>query len=499
MTVMNIKNRILSSLLSVAMLVSMIPSTTFAYTNMTSSTAEPFSSTDTSGAGSADTSVTGVSQQGYQVNIYVFTEKKEDGEWDWTDAERLNKDGDIHLKMEDPAYTPNWWLEGSIYNQTTLGYSYDMMYSTYRSAGTMPYVVWDTTPDIGWDAANELQAYIKSSLQAAIDSGDDSDSAEQWLDYIDDISDKTLQQFGFALPYVDNENISPSTVGYTNVTSASGDLETYFSQPAVINELFEIAADYGAIDVDVYDFYSSTYQGQEAIYKIVIEPEIWRNIDGTLVPYTFRDVMSFPDSLSGTSSTAVRRLHLPLYWNATSAMRLTTIEEFLITEDGYLGSKGFSYGDSTASALNTTAMDLSNTLGVGVITSPDLDSPISEVIPQVIKTYVQVTGIDADGNFEYEYIAEPTVEYLTEGEQFEVIEGVQTNIPLALQDTSETVTLTKEDGSTVTGTAVLNDYLTTPISSNGDTSQITWIDEDLPVVNGTELEASGNYIVALGA
>ncbi len=484
---MKVRKRVLASVLSVALLLTLVPSNLFGATNMGNSTANPFSG-GIVGAGSADTAVTDVSQHGYQVNIWAFTEKTSDGEFDWTQGTKVNKSGDMHLKMQDVAYTPDWWLEGGIYEQTTLDYTYYDMLASYIDHD-FNYTIWDTTPKIGWSAVNSLNAEIETLLESALVSDPTNLSALQWLDYLDNIDGETLQEFGFSMAYTYNENNRPSGSGFTEVSSDSNALISYFSQPAVIQELFSIATDfYGAPNISVYDFYNGIYNGQEAVYKIEIQPEIWRNLDNTLVPYTFTDASMFPDTYNGDCSSVVVRLHLPLYWNATSAMALVDPEEYLITPDGYLGQNGFSWGQATADQLDTTSKNASNTLGIGVITSPTFGEV--EIYPQLVKTYVQVTEVHADGSYEFEYVGESTVETLTSSEDYLTIDGELTNIP-ANWGTSETVELATADGETVTGLAVLNDSFT---SSLYGVSSAEWIDSELPVIDGEEVAGTAQYI-----
>lgn len=255
-------------------------------------------------------------------------------------------------------------------------------------------------------------------------------------------------------------------------------LKSYFLSPVILNEIFYLTrrnqnADKGEISVKdflmgTYSYkyvdengFEQSYYSEKGMYKIYIEPVAYRayNDSDGLMCMSWRDMMLEHQSKNGKKNGFVSMNDFATQYS--NAFDLSEKDDSLQYNGVALGVKNGVFnrtGALSQSQVIPTAKDNSNTLGAAIITSPSLAAYIDFYEPEIIKTYVMLTGVNDDGTFKYEKIAKTRKEYL-DSNDFYMEKGFDdnghtkyymTNIPKIEQ-------IAKVDG----GTAYLNDILTT--------------------------------------
>ena len=279
-------------------------------------------------------------------------------------------------------------------------------------------------------------------------------------------------------------------------------VRSYFLNPTILkmisestNREDELAAGETAYTWDAEDFVLGTLRdstgnviSEQGQYKLIVEPCAFRMFDGVFGVRTYTDSVSqkveqLGDSYGGRDNP----MRLGTAWDTqTGSMRLTEPDSVLNVES----ISGKTIDQKWESARN----ELNSEYGKWVLTSPSLNSYPSNPQPQVVKTYIKVKSINADGTFNIE---DAEVETVIENATFSQTDerGNILNVPDF--STKETVQLTDKYGNKMAGTAFLNDSITVP-QSFSLTDEITWESGLTPTINGETLEPSGQNIVTYG-
>ena len=312
----------------------------------------------------------------------------------------------------------------------------------------------------------------------------------------------------FQLPFPSTMH-EKSTTGKNN---ASGEyLKSYFLNPLILNEISYMtrphSRDCGLWDV--YEFIRGTYRkgGTEEVvgqYKIYIEPvmfrkyEVGKNILHGVVSWHDLMTQSFQiiDENGGNKTYAYKGFISDIVsavGQIANAMMLEQPDESLIVDKGsglIVGSNGLSKQLSDNSnellanngwgskGIYTTFTDKTNTLGVSIVTSPStMGSPMR---PNVIKTYVTISGVDEDGTVHYSKAAD-TVSHGLAPDDFILDEQGNLTVHPKI----------KYLETTEMGTAILNDIFTTPydLTISQDTK---WL--DTPLITDVTISNSANIL-----
>ena len=465
--------------------------------------------------------------------------------WDSTDKNECFQIGrniyfrDSYLAMKSGSrVSPDFWGKGNIFELTTLGKKWGQTKGTSRR-DTFAYFAMDTytsmtnskadyfngttASELGttygiYGSKNFAEEYAEEYLGIDISTkeGFDELNAEHddwndgqialrdWINRIYDMNNPTNPDYtngariqtakDFDLPF------AKATKAPDGVIASSEYIKSFFLSPTVLNDIAYTTAT--KIDVPtwlVQDFITGRYQGKEGNraagvfqyeqgqYKIFIEPCMFRPYNGKNGVMTWREMMSEYlerlDKGEWGASTAVVNLGNAVTQIA-NALILERAEPVLKYNGESIQSSSLMGGDWGAPA-NIAKNDPTNGLGVGVVTSPSILS--YDPKPTIIKTYVQVTGVDSEGNIEYKQIANPILEqaklFYTEGQLREREDGTSgynytgdanalTNVP-NLEDSLEEFI----SNDSFVGRAVLNDVVSSIPELN---KNVTWVNELLP-------------------
>ena len=292
-------------------------------------------------------------------------------------------------------------------------------------------------------------------------------------------------------------------------------LRSYFLSPVILNEIFylsrlNVAGEKGEISVKdflvgtyKYEFVNEkgeleSYYNEKGEYKLYIEPVAYRAYNDTdgLMCMSWRDMMLEHQSKNGKKNGFVSMNDFATQFS--NAFDLAERDVSLQYNGVVLGEKNGTFkrtGPLAQSQVIPTAKDNLNTLGAAVITSPSLAAYIPFYDPEIISTYVMLTGVNEDGSFKYVKYADTdrdTADFYWRREYDE------NNVPKLY-----TTNIPKIDNEVEIngGTAYLNDIITTDklIDINSETE---WVNTD--IISGVtirdgedkrELRADSNDIV----
>lgn len=224
-----------------------------------------------------------------------------------------------------------------------------------------------------------------------------------------------------------------------------------------------------AEDFDTGKYIDSEGQTQYGLFKLFYEPITYFKVDGVNYAMTLRDAIAYSQVKSGFSSyfyTGINYL--------ANAVYLVDDEPAI---GMYANSSGKIYKGSadTKSGVYDKNSPMFKSMGVGVVTGGLREVPG----PEVVKTYVTVESVDADGTVHYKKAAETTIELA----EFNIDEmGNITQIPIFEN-------IEGAEG----GVAILNDIVSVDedmkISGNSE-----WTNSKLPTNVGVDLKPTAEDI-----
>lgn len=213
---------------------------------------------------------------------------------------------------------------------------------------------------------------------------------------------------------------------------------------------------------DAYD------QIQYGVFKLFYEPVSYIRVDSVNYAMTLRDAIAYSKVKSGFAS----------YFHSAIAYLANAV--YLVDDEPAIGMSANSTGKIYKGWSDTTAglekgQPLYDSMGVGVVTGGLRDIPG----PEVVKTYVTVESVDADGTVHYKKAAETTMELA----EFNIDDmGNITQIPIV-----------EEIEGAEGGVAVLNDIVS--VDEDMEISGASqWVNTKLPTDVGVELKASAEDI-----
>lgn len=512
---MKIKNRVLASILSVAMLVSMIPSSAFAasYANVTSVTASSATATGSGAAGYE--SLTNSAGWGYKITVMVaelLTVENGEATYDWENAVPV---GNTAYYKHDVGYYPDIYYNGSIFDMTTGNQTYtDYLQSPILGSVFDVVTLTEQASSASAEMAATNAAYYKE-YKAILDNYDKTTSEyasveyERLEDFLDRILDmdpdtsgnQVMDAENYKLPFQE-DNIGGQEDGLSEYggykTESTEFLKSYFLNPVILETISDTTGGNWSVD----DFVLGTYgDWEQCQFKIYVEPCLFRNCGSQgYTAMTWADATeeyrALNNGVPGTSGNKMFTALGAVMPYLGSMMVLAEDEPSLQVDGTYLQapSGSLSYytsGHLTKSdSIHVQGADATAGWGIGVFTGPSLTSSDYEPTPQIVKTYMIVESINADGSY---VVSEQTIESTIENATFYTDEDNNTtNLPI--YETTEGVVLMDTEGKIVEGTAYLNDSLTTPLTFTGS-EEIVWTEGMFPTIDGTEYEASGKNIV----
>ena len=423
-------------------------------------------------------------------------------------------------------FTPYFWNEDTIYDQTTRGIEYDRSNYNADKGNFYYYLLPSTVERTNEKMIEEVDSYYNFALDKLnlieqmgkkynADGSINKGYAELY-DFISRMYDMNQENKELYKTYDSkyllnssnkkryfSRNSFPAPFGTALVGKDEGEsaeyIKSYFLNPHTINNLIWTAfiSEREKLNNDliteetfeqkylsVYDFVygrymdnswevrSDDYEDLDYVfprgqYKVFIEPVDFRYYAGTYGVMSWRDMM-LEYQQKGNNRTPVYSIKTAVQGLA-DCLALEKEEKALHVNGTVLGAgnnlSNF-IGDTKGweSRVVSTAQDFTNTLGVGVVTSASINAFIPPLTPNVIKTYVEVDKIDEYGNVTFKKSKNTTVEPAT------FIFGQ--NIP----GFSQTEIISGENGMMK---AVLNDVIT--VDGNLEINEMSeWINTDLP-------------------
>lgn len=487
------------------------------------------------------------------IDEVASTPEKPVYKWDSTDSSECFQIGeniyfrDSYLALDNGTLvSPSVWGKGNVFSLTTQGrlwsetrangridtFRYYATESTVKDGNTKTdYFNGNTAAEAGTEygcfgSKNFAISYAKEYLNLDIsdpavlqtlaedhpDWNDGQKSLQDWINRIFDMSNPSNPNYSSGDRIQRNTDIelpfAAATKAKDGVIESAEYIKSYFLNPTILNQIAyttATCADYPTWLVE--DFILGRYQGWEGNreagefqfekgqYKIFIEPCMFRPYYGANGVMTWREMMS----------EYLERINVGEWGSSTAVVNLgnaiTQVANALILEEGDpvlkvngqpIQSSSLMGGDWDAPA-NIAKNDPTNGLGVGIVTSPSLNSYPQG--PTIIKTYVQVTSIDEEGNIEYKQIANPVIEqadkFYIESELQAIDEGTSgynytgdgnaiTNVPNLEDDIEEYI-----QNDEFVGKAVLNDIVSSIPQLN---KNVSWVNELLPRDDVTQLQ-----------
>jgi len=412
----------------------------------------------------------------------------------------------LYLKTNSgQAVSTDFYNTDSIYSQTTLGYDYTHGLNTV-SSGTSDFI-YLPTEYIYTPGATATTDFYKNSLEIIkpffsllpfdkpIAQWSDGDlGLYDWIARIYNMNDVSKVDFskinpqtmeysgelGEILKTKDDYQVPYAAATKSKITGAIKDVEyikSYFLNPNILNQIaYSSRPDwYDKYNCGVwqpYDFVLGTLNYiqkdgsvesfERGQYKIFIEPVMFRNLPKKIGVMSWRDMMLEHEAKGGTwdCGSVVGNIAVALP-EVANALKLSEVDNSLV--DKRTGKfLELSQDIPDENSVAPTAKNTANGLGIGVLSSPSLNS--YSKLPNVIKTYVEIDSIDANGNVTFKKSAPTTVEEAT------FIFGM--NIP----GFNQSEIINGEDGIKK---AVLNDVIT--LDGNLDINEDSeWVNSQLP-------------------
>lgn len=513
--------RLLSLFLVLMMIITSLPITVFAESQFAN-----FSGASTvipagSGNGNKDWTSDMSSMYGYKISVWYAEMKpgtEKNPEYCWGNDNKSFQVGRTlfwrnrpMLKTDDKTpVTPAFWNVDTIYDQTTRGKAYSNGLKKYKTSDFRYEVINNSTIGTTLDKleglviGDSINAYKGYLTTNSATENEGQKALRDWFNRIVDMNYKASDGVGniqdyesayknskglrlgsnaetFRLPY---QKIMLANEKKSETYYDSEYIKSYFLHPYILNAIswFSKPEDSKNGLWSVQNFIEGTYtngayKSEQGQYKIFIEPFMMRPYNKSRGIMTWRDMVSEYKANGYASKGAIGQIWMGVYQLA-NAFRLERSDLSLKVNDTPL--QVTPEIKNTDEVRNVAKNEL-NGLGVGVLTSPSLFSYETPRRPEIIKTFVEITGVDKNGNVKYETVAPTRMGYAA----FDVTEsGNITNIA--------SIEAIESDG--YNGFGVLNDIFTTDKQLSINKESTVWENTDLPKNIGYDLSLTADDI-----
>lgn len=514
--------RLTSLLLTLVMVLTMLPTNVFgaqdsSWGNMFSGGYKVIPS---GGGGSGAGYINNLnSMNGYKISVWYapMTGSDKDGEpiYDW-DKSATQIGETVYFRrdfLQDTSgnyVEPAFYNVNNIYSQTTLGYSWEEGYTRSNMSGGKDFVYYatagqDTDASLYGDiwSLNMRQVNAYKSLLGTDPSKDNGGQKglRDWIARMANMENpssvnvntfdfdtkptqsssarKMLSASDFQLPF-------PSAMKDKKSNESGEYIKSYFLNPFVLNQISYVTrpsyATGGLWQVDDFLKGRIEYKNEagnivkheQGQFKVFIEPVMFRPYKGVLGVMSWRDMMLEHKAKGSTwnNGSAISAIAIAVP-QISNALKLSVPDETLKVNGKLLEVTPDIKRDTEVAGV---AANETNGLGVGVITSPSLNSYAG---PEILKTYVMIDSVDASGNVTYKKAAESVKETAV----FELdSQGNTTKVPV----------FEKIEGA-VSGEALLNDVVSTgkdfTLSEKSE-----WVNTALPTGIGVDLKTTAEDI-----
>ena len=433
---MKLSKQIISLLLVIVMVIGLLPYSAFADTGNNGETG--YEDQGNGGSGTATWSIPGRDYWGVRFSLYFSEDKTgKDG------FEPVGKT--IDTCMTSFGYTPN---RASMWNV------YDRMHIKKDEKGLST----NKMNEFGFTVVDYSSICLTRSSSSAL---------QKFPNLMQDgLSSKVLNKYFMGIEELPDDltTLDTNKMDFTNTD-------------AIVDLIIKDASD---VEVNFKDgIYKTKDETRYGIFKLYYEPIFYFKVNSTTYAMTLRDAIAFynckPDLTSEQGYDFVVFYFRFLKYLANAA--------YLVQDEDSIDMKGNSSGTLMDSSDSSSDVKSSmkkgglmyDSMGVGVVTGGIYGPPA----PDVLKTYVVVDRVDADGTIHYKKAADS------------VIEKAEFRVD-ATGDLSQVPAFAFEEGLDV-GTAVLNDIMT--IGKDVTVSDATeWTDTEMPTGVGVDLLASSRDV-----
>lgn len=512
-------NRVISLFLTMLLFISLLPTSTFvygedvpSYGNITAGGTVEIKPNGQAGSVKWDSNLNAMT--GYKISVWYApidlekTKDKENPVYQWGSGEfqvGINVYWrDLFIKDEyGKPVAPAKWGKSNIYGMTVRGQSWNdnkanarldfFRYLAMEYFRSKQYRDLKGNPDFYTKSLSHVKALSEYLNPDGKNENNGQKALRDWINRIYDMENPTNPNIesGAKIRTVNDLRLpfAPATRSKSGdgVIKSAEYIKSYFMNPTILNEMAYSTRPQGAEggEWNVYDFIVGRLRGnskdgfqyKQGQYKIFIEPVMFRPYNGVLGVMSWREMMAeYNEAGSDKRYTAISNVGIAICQIA-NALRIQVTDPVLnINGKPLTASTPDMKGDFDSPVA--LSKDSLNGLGVGIITSPSLSS-YAPVGPDILRTYVMVTSVDADGTVHYKKAAESTLE--------------RANFRIAEDGNTTQIPVFEEIEGAEGGTALLNDIITTDkdLSLNENTE---WVDTLLPENIGVDLKPTSEDI-----